>query len=92
MKRISVVLGLALLACGCEPPEPPNNVTTFAPLNAPYYQSRAYSVVIVDGCEYLFRNLGGGDAETVEFTHRGNCKACRQWMMDAIHAKAEKPQ
>ena len=33
-----------------------------------------YTIVVIDGCEYLEYRKGGGESAVYSLTHKGNCK------------------
>lgn len=86
MKRISVVLGMALLAFGCDSPHPGDGVVTL--VNAK--RSGEFELLTVGECEYVSCPHAGSGPMTHQFAHYGACKSCRKFLIDAIHAKAEK--
>jgi hypothetical protein len=79
---IGVLLCLAMASsAGCDPP--PDNVTTFEPSNG---GGRRFVVLVIDGCDYVANDFEPGARWLV---HKGNCRACREWAIKAIHAKPE---
>jgi hypothetical protein len=60
-----IVCGVSIVSCSPKQPIEGSSKTG---------QIGDYSVVIIDGCEYLEYRIGSGESSVYSLTHKGNCK------------------
>lgn len=69
MKKLTLLLALAFVMCGCSG----DVLTNHRKTQIDDYQD-GFPITIIDSCEYIRYSNGYGP----EFTHKGNCKYCAE--------------
>lgn len=64
MNNMFIVLFLMCIFSGCEKPSGVREV----------HSSKSYSIVVIDGCEYIECDYGMLETRVYSLTHKGNCK------------------
>ena len=66
MKKVLLLLvcAVSVVACTSEPIEGSTKIGEIG----------GFSVIIIDGCEYLEYRRGGDESRVYSLTHKGNCK------------------
>jgi hypothetical protein len=64
MKKLLIIL-LTIIIIGCEVKDPYETVTI----------KNGFSVIIVDSCEYLYKEIPAGYGF---MAHKGNCRFCKE--------------
>ena len=59
-----IVCTIGIVSCGQGPPIDGSNKTG---------EIGDYTIVVIDGCEYLEYRRGGGESAVYSLTHKGNC-------------------
>jgi len=66
MKKVLLFVGLAVAIVSCGPQEPIEGGTKSGSIGE-------YTIVLIDGCEYLEYRKGMGENRVYSLTHKGNC-------------------
>jgi hypothetical protein len=70
MKKLISILIVGLFLNGCDIIEeaPPPSIE----------ETHGRQIIVIDSCEYIQYNCGGGTTRVYSLTHKGNCKYCTQ--------------
>jgi hypothetical protein len=67
MKKILFIIVCAMGMVSCGPQEPIEGSNVVGEIGS-------FSIVVIDGCEYLEYRRGMGDNRVYSLTHKGNCR------------------
>jgi hypothetical protein len=67
MKKVLFIIVCAMGIVSCGPKQPIEGSSKSG-------QIGDYSVITIDGCEYLEYRRGGGESAVYSLTHKGNCR------------------
>ncbi len=66
MKKVILFIGLAVAMVSCGPSQPIDGGTKTGSIGD-------YTIIVIDGCEYLEYRKGMGENRVYSLSHKGNC-------------------